>query len=502
MKYIQDIDDFDDVGKKILLPSTSTPVPRYNFQRQQLRQFRDTTTATKIQLGETIRNMKNVSPLATVRLANQTSRQNSQKYFPNAGAPIQQGNSSLVLDPVLEKHDELSVDKNGYDFITYDFYLDKDQNGKMNIDTEYVFKLLLFVSTDGNKVKECYEVCQPADDEILLFLETDEDTFSERVLYGRVSESIRKTYINTTTGERYRTSSAGNLIDVALDGEILDFVKRHFSEANLEIIDDLLRKGYVEEKGIKEGFYTALKYMLLATSAPAKALGWVLDRIGSEIDFLKITDKFWDTEHQDYYFQKDNLIENLSISTGKLNGLKDLFIDKPGFDLADLTPQLLDAIILNQIANVETFVDNYNRFIRTHIEKIFSDLEDPELQGQAGDITEFIALICGIWNGLVDFVSSTFKFLGSLLEAPFDIAGDFQSAMETVDNILALLKDEKLWVNLVDAVSKGMKEMVQYLTSEDSEDLNWVRIHYITGFAMSFVGTFFGIPRQPVFSLD
>ena len=29
------------------------------------------------------------------------------------------------------------------------------------------FRLLLFVSDDGNKVKECYEVVKPADDEVI-----------------------------------------------------------------------------------------------------------------------------------------------------------------------------------------------------------------------------------------------------------------------------------------------------------------------------------------------
>ncbi|QFG54459.1 hypothetical protein [Chryseobacterium sp.] len=157
------------------------------------------------------------------------------------------------------------------------------------------------------------EVVNSAADEIILFLETDQDESSNQKLYRKVSEKVRKTYVDTATGKLYRTFFEGNIIDT---------VQKYLSQANKEIIEDLLIRGYVEDRGITAGFLSGFKYVLLATSAPAKALGWVMNKLGNGIDFLKISDEFWDTESEEYYFNKDKIIKTLSISTDKLSVLK------------------------------------------------------------------------------------------------------------------------------------------------------------------------------------
>ncbi len=426
-----------------------------------------------IQKGETIRGMKFVSPLVEYKFYNQNSEQIYKKYFPDADN-LQQANSNLIIDAIDEN-------KNGYDFKRYDFFSDKNRDGKINPNEELIFKLLLFVSTDGNKVKECYEVVKPADDEIIFFLETDSDSLSEQKLFGRVSEKIRKTYLNASTGKLYSTFFDGNIIEVV----------QKYLKANKPIIEELFINGYITDKSIAAGFFSGIRYLLVALSAPSKALGWVVNKLGEGFDSLKIPDEFWDTENENYSFNKENIIENLSISTDKLAFLKNLFTDKKGFNLADVTPKMLDDIILNQLAVIESFVGKYNSYVKTEIEDIFKILELPEMEMATDSIAQPIALICGVWNGLVDFVSSIFKFIGMILEATFDITKDFQQILEMIDNFWDGLRDGSVWKNLKNAVDAGMKDMVEYLKGKDTNDINWVRIYYLSGFTISFIGTFF-----------
>ncbi|MCL1667214.1 hypothetical protein M2T82_03970 [Elizabethkingia ursingii] len=472
MNYKEYLDDFDENSKEILMASARSIIPIQKLQQRDYGSLRD-VMVDKVRLGETIRGMQNVSPLAAMKFFNQTADQIFSKYFPD-GEETLKGNVTVIDDLNI-------VVKEGYKFNSYDYYFDSNRNGIYGDQGDTMaFRLLLFVSDDGNKVKECYEVVKPADDEVILFLESDKDTFSRDALYGRMSDKVRKQF----------TDKNGNLKSNLFDNEIMKSVRKH-ADINQEIIAELMKNGYIEDKLITKGFFIFLRYVMMGVSAPAKALGWIMNKIGDGIDFLKIPDKFWDTESEGYYFQKDTLIENLSIPTNKLNTLKNLFTDKKGFNLADITPQLVDDIILKQIATIEAFIGNYNSYVKAKIEGIFKDIENPHTQQQIGDLAERIAFVCGLWNGLVDFVSSIFKFLGSLLEAPFDISKDFQYTLELVDNFLALLNDKNLWENVDNAASEVINNIMAYLKDKNTDNVNWVRVYYIVGFTISFIGTFF-----------
>ncbi|WP_407500599.1 zincin-like metallopeptidase toxin domain-containing protein [Elizabethkingia anophelis] len=472
MNYKEYLEGFDENSKEILMASARNIIPIQKLEQRDYVNLRD-VMVDKVRLGETIRGMQNVSPLAEMKFFNQTADQIFSKYFPD-GNDERKGNTDIIED--------ISITiKNGYKFSSYNYYFDNNHNGIYGDQGDTMaFRLLLFVSDDGNKVKECYEVVKPADDEVILFLESDKDTFSRDALYGRMSDKIRKQF----------TDKNGNLKSNLFDNEIMKSVRMH-ADINQEVIAELMKNGYIEDEIITKGFFIFLRYVMMGVSAPAKALGWVSNKIGDGIDFLKIPDKFWDTESEGYYFQKDTLIENLSIPTNKLNTLKNLFTDKKGFNLADITPQLVDDIILKQITTLEAFIGNYNSYVKAKIEGIFKDIENPHTQQQTGDLAERIAFVCGLWNGLVDFVSSIFKFLSSLLEAPFDVSKDFQYTLELVDNFLALLNDKNLWENIENAASEAVKNIIAYLKEKNAEDVNWVRVFYITGFTISFIGTFF-----------
>ncbi|WP_051891009.1 hypothetical protein [Chryseobacterium sp. JM1] len=423
-------------------------------------------------VGENMRGMNNLSPLATVKLFNQTAEDIQKKYYPNGDIS---GNGNInVIEEV-----NLTV-KNKYKFNTYNYYFDNNRNSSYGDEGDLLaFKLLLFVSNDGNKVKECYEVVQPKADEVILFLESDSGELSNDVLYGKMSEEVRKQF----------TDEKGNLKSNLFDNEIMKAVLKNTDNINQQIVEELMKKGYVEQSKIKKGFFTVLKYVMIGISAPTKAIGWILKKIGEGLEFLKIPDTFWDTEIEGYLFQKENLIQILTISPEKLKFIKDLFNDKKGIDFSDFTPKFLDDIILSQLNLVEAFIENYNSYIKEKIEFFFKPF-NPGINEIKNNLTEDIALLSGIWNGLVDFVVSIFKFFGSLLEAPFDISKDFQHTLEMIDNFWDML-DITFFENLWEAIKEGVKNIKDYLSSKDNEEFNWVRINYAAGFTISFIGTFF-----------
>ncbi|MGR3855155.1 zincin-like metallopeptidase toxin domain-containing protein [Chryseobacterium indologenes] len=423
-------------------------------------------------IGENIRGMNNVSPLATVKLFNQSTEDILKKYYPDGNISTN-GNTNIIEDI------NITV-KNKYKFSTYNYYFDNNRNSKYGDEGDLLaFKLLLFVSNDGNKVRECYEIVQPKDDEVILFLESDSGELSKDVLFGKMSAKVRKQF----------TDDQGNLKSNLFDNEIMKAVLKNTDSVNQEIVEELMKNGYIKESKIKNGFFSLLRYVMLGVSAPAKALGWVLKKLGEGVDFLKISDNFWDTEIEGYFFKKDKLTEAFTLPTEKLKYLRNLFTDKKGFDFADLTPKFLDDLILDQLNMIEKFINNYNNYVKKQIEFFFAP-SDPLVGFVKQNLTENIALLCGIWNGLVDFVASTLKFFGSLLEAPFDISKDFQHTLEMIDNFWDML-DMTLLENLWEAIKEGTKKIKEYLTSKDSDDLNWVRINYAAGFTISFIGTFF-----------
>jgi len=153
------------------------------------------------------------------------------------------------------------------------------------------------------------------------------------------------------------------------------------------------------------------------------------------------------------------------------------------------SPKFLDDLILSQLILVEKFIGNYNNYVKEQIEEFFKPYNS-SVSIIKNELTEDIALLCGIWNGLVDFVASVLKFFGGLLEAPFDISKDFQHTLEMIDNFWDML-DMTLLKNMWEAIKEGVKQIKDYLTNKDSDEFNWVRINYAVGFTISFIGTFF-----------
>ncbi|MDR2234706.1 MAG: hypothetical protein LBE92_01155 [Chryseobacterium sp.] len=476
-EYLKEIEDFDDLSKQELLANFKNHIPLDNpgmMQQMGYGSFQDfikvKNDAQNMQLGETIRGMRNVSPLAAYKFYDQTSNNIASKYFVD-GKIVQKGNTSIIED----------INKNGYTFNVYNYYFDNNHNGIYGDGQDVLaFRLLLFVSTDGNKVKECYEVVKPADDEVILFLESDEDILTEAVLYGRMSEKVRQQF----------TDEKGNLKSNLFNNEIMKAVNKYAS-INQDVVEELMKKGYIENSKIAEGFFIFFKYVMMGVSAPAKALGWVCKKIGDGLDYLKISDDFWDTQSEDYFFDKDNIIKKITISEDLINDIDKLFENRKGLDLHDITPNILEKYIKEYSAAIKNFIRDYNDFVTQEIETFYQLGNNTVVDLMAGATQMWVAYRCGLWNGIVDFVSSLLKFAGELLEAPFNGAQDFRAAMETLDNIYDFLFGGHFKENLKAAVEEMYNKLLDFCKTHNKEDYDWVRVSYVVGNGVAFIASFF-----------
>lgn len=423
-------------------------------------------------IGEHIRGMNHVSPLATVKFFNQSSDDLLTKYYPDA-ENVQKGNTNVITDADIS-NDSLSRFEENY-------YFDNNHNGKFGDSGDILaFKLVLFISTDGLKIRESYEVTEPNDDEVILFLETD-GGLSKQVLFGKMSEKVRQQF----------TDKNGTLKSNLYDNEILKGVRKHYTDANQEIIEKLMRNGYVEESVIKEGFFKMLKYLGIATTALPKVIGWMLEKLGNWIDYLKIDEQFWDTENENYFLKKENLIENFTISTETIKKIEELLNNKDGLSITDLMPDTIEKGIQYILSKTRATIEQYNEFVKEIIKELYSALDNPTADFIFQDLAEGFALLCGIWNGAVDFISGIFKFAATLLHAPFNIVNDFQTTLELIDNFWDTITTKIFWVNLWESIKETYTKIKNELSNLDFADFNWVKIAYFTGFGLATIASFF-----------
>ena len=110
-------------------------------------------------------------------------------------------------------------------------------------------------------------------------------------------------------------------------------------------------------------------------------------------------------------------------------------------------------------------------------------------------LTEQIAFLCGLWNGLVDFVAGIFKFLGLLLQAPYDMAENFQDVLEAIDHFReawAVFSFKDFFITGMRLYADILVELFQFFTDPNVRDnYNFDVIAYYSGFGVAFIASFF-----------
>lgn len=418
----------------------------------------------KIVLGETIRGMTNMHPLAQYKFYNRTTEDISKLYFPDAEKQFLESQGiSLDIDIDCETSKALLVKST-------DFFYDYNKNDKVD-EGEFAFKLHIFASKDGLKLQEAFECVSPKAGEMLVFIEDDKDALSRQVVRIKIAEDVRA---SIKQSDLYHQN-------------VLNVIHRNTTGEGLsqEAFKQLVTSGeIIETIEISNAFFTGLGWLLIGVSAPAKAIGWIVSKIADGIDYLKLPEKVWDTQNEDYLFTKERIINLLTIDISFLESLEnDLIHGKTTLDWNDLIPDFASKKITQLIAYLKAYVENYNTFIEQTVNTWFDN------PFNVLDIQAKIALASGVYNGVIDFIASTLLFIGDTLQSPFDILRDWQGFLETIDNIfdkIANINWDLLWEELQLFFGK-LKDKLK----NNEGEYDWVRIAYIIGFAIVFVGTMF-----------
>lgn len=431
----------------VFFPETNTVFPEIK---------RTSSFTNKVYFGETVRGMQHMSPVLQKPLVYAASRDITATYYIDAEVN-KKNNITLASD--------VGTDKGFVEFIEKKVYHDKNKDGQHN-EYEYGFILKIFISKDGNKITESYKASKVADDELLLFIEHGEDLFSSKKIYAKTGKAVF-TYI--TANDLY--SKLKNYITDTK--ETSSETAEEISPLTVAQLKELLEKGYLESA------YDVLKKVLSAISEMVTfipdLLGKVLIQIGEWIDELVIPEEFWDTtDKKNVIAIDDTILKKIKEYAEKL---------KIGHTASGIIDKIEEVI--------RGFIAKYNAYVQAFTE---------ENEFMADQLAQKVAYVCGLWNGLVDFVSGTLNFFGEILSLPGKTTEEKEAVLEQLDNFIDLLLQPDLFDKLQQGFNTFIESIKKELQNEENEP-DWVRIHYIAGFAVAFIASFF-IPIANVAKIE
>ncbi len=398
--------------------------------------------AQTMQLGETIRGMNNVSPLVTMKFGNQTSKDIASKYFID-GDPPEEGAFTYVSDI---RSDLTQYIKDVGDFYYY---------GKEEKDL-FAFKVILFSSTEATKLKECFEVCTPKGREILIFVE-DNSNDSVSGTYGavRISQDVLD-FLNPKNRLAY---------DLHDNMGVYDYIRRYVPELTNEQISSLFHKGYIEDTRVEmvKGFFKLASFMSSAVStifpslkiftnpAARAATSFLLGKAIEEIETAKLAENRWqpkapkkedgsiDTSYQYQPLISAGKNENGVINiTQAIKTLKDMLMVQRMMVRdtlqirSDFKPSTEPSGILEYL---------YSKYLKAYYVawNLLDSVEElSELELLKYGVKTHNALLCGVWNGLVDAVSGMFAMVKMIYDG-ITLGQDF---VQNIDKYLPTLLEQ------------------------------------------------------------
>lgn len=414
------------------------------------------------------------SPLTEFKwqYANRLSDEVGQLFFPSAKS---QSFGDHTTDGVLSIDPDCNCDLTPDKFTV--FYDKNNTTGFQKDGDEFLFTVKIYVSRDGLKIEQAYKECLPAPNEVIFYLEDNTDDTSEQKLFARFGSSAKKSILTElkTSGEIYQKLN-----------EIPNFSRELFLE--------LIEKGVVEEKFTwRKALLDVTLTLLQGIGILGKALGWICEKLGQGIlSYLSIPEKFWDTDNEKYFLKRENIIASLTIGQKTISSIEKILQNTTGIkQIGVINSTYIDEKIRLITNTITSYINGYNEFVKKTINRLYDKIESGvRAVDMVHDISEKVAFLCGVWNGLVDFIGGTLKFIGIILSAPFDLASDFDRNLELYDNFIVAIKEFKFsefWAALVEVWAKIKK----YFRENDGDGINTDKVAYATGFGLAFVGTFF-----------
>lgn len=419
--------------------------------------------SNKILIGETQRGMTNVHPLMAKTYSSLSITKGQRYFFPDALVAYHK-DIDVYIDPDVENYEDYLKE-------TSRFFYDTNKDGIRGNNEVTAYTLKLYVSTNGLKMKEAFQTLKPDQGQILLFVEDNTGDKSDQIIRISLADDIKDALTSEIT-----QSDTNDVITYLTEKTGL----------SLDAVRALIKNGKVEETlTFTSSLLIGLKYLGLAVMSPLKAVGWILSKIGEGIAYLKASDSLWDEQAEDYVYSKENITALLKKDPSLFSILYKVLKNDPEWkNYFELLPEEFLDFIEALLQAIDYVIEQYNTFIENNIDAWYAVFE-------AEDIKESIALLTGLWNGAIDFISGVFSFVGSLIEVPFDLINNYQDVLETLDNFTALITSDDFFENLFEGISLAYEKAKAYYKTKTKEDIDTVRVAYTVGYAVSFIATFF-----------
>ncbi|MGU3374353.1 zincin-like metallopeptidase toxin domain-containing protein [Chryseobacterium sp. M5A1_1a] len=445
---------------------------------------------TAFTTGENIRGMNNVSPLATVKLFNQSTEDLQTKYYPDGNPPVE-GTFTYIPD---NRSDLTSVIKT----TVKDFYYYGVKDVK-----NFAFKVIIFSSTETTKLKECFEVSSPKGREILIFVE-DNSTDNVSGTYGaiKISEDVL-TFLNSKKRLAY---------DVYDNTEIYKEIKAVVPELTDDQIKSLLQKGYIEDTriGIAKTYFKVASFFssgislihpslgILTNDAMRAATSSVLEKIIETIEESRLEENRWQPKPArgengtvDESYQYKPLISPGKNGSGTVNFteisqyLKTMLTEQNGFvkSLLNIKKDFKQDSQPNGLLEIlyKSYLDAY--YIMDNVVSNLGNISDLEILKYGTKV--YNALLCGIWNGLIDAVSGIFAMVKMIYDG-ITLGKDFAQNIEKYLPTLLEQFDEA-----IQAIKNiDFTEIVKYIYGKLKEiklTFNPIACGYFIGYAYGFI---------------
>lgn len=446
-------------------------------------------------VGKSIRGMNNVSPLVVKKFYNQTLNDISSKYFPDASSSLE-GSFTYVSDI---RSDLSQYIKSIDDF----FYGDKRDK------EHFAFKVILFSSTEATKLKECFDVCKPKGKEILMFLEDNkEDTASATYGSIRISDELVTFFKNKDKQYKGYNFLAFDLKDNA---NLHAYIKQTIPNLTSEQIESLMSKGFIEDNrlGLIADFFKLANFLsasidklfpgmnLITSDAARIGASLLLGKAVEKIEEYRLPDNTWQPnppKNEQGETDKNYKYEPL-ISVGDDKGTINI---KQVNQILTKKLDVLSENVKNILKISSSFDGNtepksffeffYLKYLQAYkIGKgIIAQLgELSDLQILKYGVRAYNALLCGVWNALVDAVSSLFGLVKMIFDG-ITLGKDFAKNVETFLPTILEQFDEAL-----QAIEKmSFSEMAKYVfdkLKESNLTFDPIACSYFVGYAYGFI---------------
>lgn len=441
-------------------------------------------------IGEKIRGMNNVNPLATVKFFNQSSNDVLAKYYPDAGSPVE-GTFTYILDVGSDL--ESVIKTTVKDFYYYGV---EDVNN-------FAFKVIIFSSKDATKLKESFDVSEPQGREILIFVEDNtEDKASGTYGAIKISNDVLS-FLNKSRRLEY---------DLYNNDEVYKEIKKVIPELDDDQIKTLLQKGHIEDirVDIAKTYFKLASFFssgissiypglgILTNDALRKATSVLLEKVILLIEETRFGENRWQPKppklengEVDKNYQYNPLISSGKDSNGIVN-----FSEITGLLKTMLTDQNnLVRLVLNikkdfrKNSQPKGFLELlYNLYLSAYdiMYDVITGLDDiSNLDVLKYGVQTYNALLCGVWNGLVDSVSGLFAMVKMIYDG-ITMGKDF---VQNIDKYLPTLLEQ--FDEAVQAIKKiSFTETAKYIY-EKLKEINLtfdpVACSYFIGYAFGFI---------------